>query len=198
MSVSLICQRGSIVLVKGFRINKKQHDKLYSDMLEVQVEICAICRKIKAEKGVEQFNIHHTRYDVDPLDCRYTRFLCNSCNKDPSLSVEKIWENNKKNPLPELPSVRDPATPKTFMKGEIIDKKLQEYLPRRLMEESERTDNPSPKLLYEDFRADACNYCGCLPKAMDQHMEVIVAKTEGLYRFYISPKDEQTYVTWRE
>jgi len=186
------------VLIKGFRLNKKQHDKLYSDMLETQIEICCKCQSIKKEKKVDKFNIHHTRYDVDPLDSRYTRFLCNSCQQDPDLTVGKIWQENKRNPLPELPSIRDPATPKTFQKGEKIHRRLCEYLPRRLMEESDLTQNPSPKLLYEDFRADASNYCGCLPKAIDQHMEALCSKEEGLYRFYISPKDEETYVTWRE
>lgn len=184
--------------LRGFNINDKQRQKLYGEMLEIQVEICHLCRATKKERGVDRFKIHHTRYDVDPLDPRYTRFLCNICQQHPDLTVQKIWEQNKKNPIPELPSVRDPATPKTFQKGEIIHRKLLDYLPRSLMEESERTGDPSPKLLYEDFRADASNYCKCLPKAIDQHMENICSKREGLYRFYISPKDEQTYVTWRE
>jgi len=186
------------VLVKGFRLNKKQHDKLYDDMLEIQVEVCACCNGTKKDKKISLFNIHHTRYDVDPLDPRYTRFLCNSCQQDPQLTVEKIWNENKRNPLPDLPSSRDPATPKTFQKGEKIHKRLREYIPRRLMEESEKKQTPTPKLLYEDFRADASNYCECLPKAIDQHMESLCSKEEGIYRFYISPKDEETYLTWRE
>ncbi len=186
------------MLVKGFRINSKQNKKLYSDMEETQIEVCSCCQKTKAELKIKKFNIHHTRYDVDPLDPLFTRFICNSCNKHPNLSVETIWEYNKRNPLPDLPNERDSSTPKTFQKGEIIHKKLREYLPRRLMEESERTQNPSPKIKYEEFRADASNYCGCLPKAIDQHMENLCATNEGLYKFYSSPKDEEPYVTWRE
>jgi len=186
------------VLVKGFRLNKKQHDKLYEDMLEINIEVCSSCCATKKEKLVTQFNIHHSRYDVDPLDARYTRFLCNSCQQNPELTVEKIWEYNKRNPLPELPSENEPSTPKTFQKGEKIHRRLKEYIPRRLMEESEKTQNPSPKLLYDDFRADASNYCECLPKAIDQHMESLCSKMEGVYKFYISPKDQQFYVAWRE
>jgi len=187
------------VLVKGYRLNKKQRDKLYEEMSEIQNElICGLCGATKKEKKVEKWKIHHTRYDIDPLDSRYTRFLCNSCQQDPDLTVEKIWAYNKKNPLPDLPSSRDSSAPKSFQKGEIIHKRLKEYIPRRLMDESDRTDNPAPKLLYEDFRADASNYCGCLPNAIDQHMENLCSKEEGLYKFYTSPKDELQYVTWRE
>ena len=198
MSVCLRCHLGGIVEIRGFRLNDRQRLKLYDEMLDLYIEVCAKCNATKKEKGVDKFKIHHTRYDVNPLDPRYTRFLCNGCQQDPDLTVEKIWKENQRNPLPDLPSKNDPATPRTFQKGEIIQKRLSEYLPRRLMEESERTFSPDPKLLYEDFRADACSYCNCLPRAMDQHMEVLVAKSEGLYMFYESPKDQSLWIKWRE
>jgi len=157
--------------MEGFRLNKKQHDKLYDLMMELYPEVCACCKKTKHQLEITQLKIHHTRYDVDPKDAQYTRFLCNSCQQDPSLKVDVIRNENLKHPLEKYPEPTDPASPRTFQKGERTAKLLREYLPRRLCEESENTGNPNPKLRWEDFRNDASEYCGCLPKAIDQQIQ---------------------------
>lgn len=184
--------------VRGFRLNKRQNERLYEKMLLIYIEICSCCTRTLTECKMKKFLIHHTRYDVDPLDPKFTRFICNSCNKDSTLTVACIKEQNEKDPLTDYPTNTDKTSPKTFQKGEIIDKLLRRYLPNRLNEEEEETGNKDPKLLYEDFRADASEYCGCLPKAIDEHMIPLVSKLEGIYMFYESPADLKTYVKWRE
>lgn len=182
--------------MQGYRINKKQHDRLYTKMKEMYPEVCSCCMSTLKEKVVDKFNIHHTRYDVNPLDPEFTRFICNSCNKDSSLTLEQIRKQQEKHPLSKLPEPSDPATPKTFQKGELIDKKLRDYLPRRLSESFET--NGIDKILYVDFKNDAAEYCGCMPKTIDEHIGPMVSKAEGIYRLYDSPKDDKEYITWRE
>lgn len=185
----------------SYQLNARQREEVYKKCELIYPEVCSYCQKTLKECKMNKFYLHHTRYDVDPKDPEYIRFMCNSCNKLQLFSRYTIEEYCLKNPLGKRPYNESPITPRTFAKGELIEKRLRQYLPRRLAEERERMINEGmtgrEKLLFEAFRADSCEYCGCLPTAIDQHIIPLCSPTEGKYKLFDDSEGKE-WITWND
>lgn len=168
---------------------------MYLRMLILYPEICANCQKTLDDCKMKKFNIHHTRYDVDPLDETFARFFCNSCNKLPEFNSKQIIEGQKQFPLFRDRNVSD-SDPTTFRKGERIQSLLEEYLERRMCEIEEKP-NKKNRIHWLEFRKDASNYCDCMPKTITEHMPRVVSKALGRFKFYESPSSGTKYIVRR-
>lgn len=85
-------------------LSQAQRALLYPKMQDEWPEICSNCQRTLDECNLRKFDpqtktggfeIHHTRYDVDLTDPRYTRFMCHACNhrKEFSKSTIMAFEN---------------------------------------------------------------------------------------------------------
>lgn len=117
----------------SYQLNARQREEVYKKCEVIYPEICSHCQKTLKECGMDKFYLHHTRYDVDPKDIEYIRFMCKSCNKLELFSRKTIEEYCLRNPLGQRPYNPSPTAPRTFTKGEIIESRLRQYLPRRLV-----------------------------------------------------------------
>jgi len=168
---------------------------MYLRMLILYPEICANCQRTLSGCGMKKFNIHHTRYDIDPLDETFARFFCNSCNKLPDFSAKQIIEGQKEFPLYRDRKVSD-SDPTTFRKGERIQSMLEEYLERRMCQVEENTEKKD-RILWLEFRKDASNYCDCMPKTITEHMPRVLSKDLGRFKIYESPSSGKKYIVRR-
>lgn len=163
-------------------------------MILIYNHVCANCNQTLKHCGMKKFNIHHTRYDVDQMDSEFTRFFCNSCNKLDDFSAMNIIEGQIQNPLTKRRKVSD-SDPSTFRKGVQIQILLEEYAEIRISDLEEKKKNP--RLIWEEFRADASNYCDCMPKTITEHIPRLVSKSLGRFRFYESPSSGKKYLMRR-
>ena len=141
---------------------------------------------------MKKFNIHHTRYDVHPMNATFARFFCNSCNKLGEFSYLEILKGQQINPLSDKDYSYNEHDPKPFVKGEIIRVRLKQYLANR-MEEVKLTTR---RLNWLDFRGDASDFLDCQPKTITEHMSAIVSTRNKLYRFWVS-SDRKKYIVWK-
>src|SRR3990172_3596492 len=120
----------------SYHLNARQREEVYKKCELRYPEVCSHCQKTLKECEMVKFYLHHTRYDVDPKDPEYIRFMCKSCNKLEIFSRKIIEEYCLRNPLEERQYNTSPTAPRTFTKGELIESRLRQYLPRRLAEEN--------------------------------------------------------------